>query len=83
MTILNFFTFRKNNTAHIAKKRLKIIISEQKKINQISDYFPGLKNEIYQVVYKHTKIKPKMIQIKINSKNRNLSILELNIFFSK
>ncbi|WP_343152416.1 cell division topological specificity factor MinE [Buchnera aphidicola] len=83
MTILDFFIPRKNNTAHIAKERLKIMIAEQKSNAYFSDCLPEIKKEILKVMCKYIKIKPKMLQIKINSKDRNTSVLKLSIFFFK
>ncbi|CAL4322419.1 cell division topological specificity factor MinE [Buchnera aphidicola] len=81
MTILDFFISKKKNTAHIAKERLKSMISEQKIINHFPDYFPKLKKEIIKVIFKYVQIKPEIVQIKMNSKDRNISVLELRIFF--
>ncbi|CAL4321615.1 cell division topological specificity factor MinE [Buchnera aphidicola] len=79
MTILDFFLSRNKNTAHIAKRRLKIIISDRKNNNIRPKYFLKLKKEIFTVICKYVKINPNMIKIQLNQKREDFSILELNI----
>ncbi|QCI27224.1 cell division topological specificity factor MinE [Buchnera aphidicola] len=77
MSLLDFFLFRKKNTAYIAKKRLQVIFSKKNIIHP--KYFFKLKKEILSVVDKYIKITPNIINVKTNQKNPNIFILELNM----
>ncbi|MBZ2279171.1 cell division topological specificity factor MinE [Buchnera aphidicola] len=79
MALLDFFVSRNKKTAHIAKKRLQIIVAEQRKHQNEPNYFPQLKKEILSVICKHVRIDPNMVTIQLDQKNEELSILELNI----
>ncbi|WP_343183370.1 cell division topological specificity factor MinE [Buchnera aphidicola] len=82
MKLLNFFLFRNKKTAFIAKKRLQIIVAEQRKNNIFPNYIPKLKKEILKVICKYIKIDKKSIKIKYCQKNNDISILELNVKLS-
>ncbi|WP_343128403.1 cell division topological specificity factor MinE [Buchnera aphidicola (Kurisakia onigurumii)] len=80
MSLINFFVSKKkNDTANIAKKRLKIIIEKKNKYYKKPNYFPNLKKEIIQVICKYTNINANMITIQYNKKEKDYFILELNI----
>lgn len=79
MALLDFFLSRHKNTANIAKKRLQIIVAEQRKKNNQPDYFPQLKREILSVICKYVNIEPNMVTVQLEQKNQDISILELNI----
>ncbi|HMI77053.1 MAG TPA: cell division topological specificity factor MinE [Buchnera sp. (in: enterobacteria)] len=83
MAVLDFFLVRKNRTANFAKKRLQIIIAEQRKNNNEPDYIFYLKKDILKVISKYTNISPNMINIKLDKIEKNISILECNITLSK
>lgn len=78
MSLLDFFLFRKKNTAYIAKKRLQVIFQKKKNIIH-PKYFFKLKKEILSIVDKYIKITPNIITVKTNQKNPNIFILELNM----
>ncbi|WP_422667245.1 cell division topological specificity factor MinE [Buchnera aphidicola] len=79
MTLLDFFLSRNKNTADIAKKRLQIIVAEQRKYKSKPDYLPQLKQEILLVICKYVNIDPNMITIELDQRNEDISVLELNI----
>ncbi|NIH16811.1 MAG: cell division topological specificity factor MinE [Buchnera aphidicola (Periphyllus lyropictus)] len=83
MTLLDFFLFKKKKTAIIAKKRLKIIIAEQKKNTKQPNYIPALKKEILKTICKYIKIDKKSITVEYDKKNNNISVLELNVKLPK
>ncbi|QJC37235.1 cell division topological specificity factor MinE [Enterobacteriaceae endosymbiont of Donacia thalassina] len=84
MNFINFFLSKKKKTANIAKKRLQIIISEESKKGYIYPcYITQLKQEILKVISKYTKINPNMINIELDDKKNNISVLELNITLPK
>ncbi|QFQ32153.1 cell division topological specificity factor MinE [Buchnera aphidicola] len=79
MALLDFFLSRKKNTAHVAKERLQIIVAERRKFQNEPDYFPQLKREILSVICKYVNIDPNMVTIQLEQKNKDISILELNV----
>ncbi|AWH90466.1 cell division topological specificity factor MinE [Buchnera aphidicola (Melanaphis sacchari)] len=80
MALLDFFLSRsKSTTANVAKKRLQIIVAEQRKFKNEPDYFPQLKREILSVICKYVNTDPNSITIQLEHKNEDISILELNI----
>ncbi|QIQ41350.1 MAG: cell division topological specificity factor MinE [Buchnera aphidicola (Aphis urticata)] len=79
MALLDFFLSRNKNTAHIAKERLQIIVAERRKFQNEPDYFPQLKREILAVICKYVNIDPNMVTIQLEQKNKDISILELNV----
>lgn len=81
MALLDFFLSRKKNTANIAKERLQIIVAERRTIDDKMNYIPQLKIEILNVICKYIKIDPDMVKVNIDKKNRDISILELNVMF--
>lgn len=81
MALLDFFLSRRKSTANIAKERLQIIVAERRRMDSEPKYLPKLKKDILQVICKYVKVNPKMIKIQIDQKEKNVSILELNITF--
>ncbi|CAL4321963.1 Cell division topological specificity factor [Buchnera aphidicola (Thelaxes suberi)] len=80
MSLLDFFISRKKTTAaSIAKKRLQIIVAENRKNNIEPKYLPQLKHEIMKVICKYVKIDSNMVKIQFDKKNKDIFILELNI----
>ncbi|WP_343126378.1 cell division topological specificity factor MinE [Buchnera aphidicola] len=72
MSILKFFFFKQKKTALVAKKRLKIILKEQRKSLKEPIYFPKLKNELLTIISKYTNINPNMIKIKYKIINKKI-----------
>ncbi|NIG99427.1 MAG: cell division topological specificity factor MinE [Buchnera aphidicola (Periphyllus acericola)] len=79
MSLLNFFLSRHQNTAFIAKKRLQIIVAEQRQNNIQPNYIPELKKEILKVICKYINIDKNSITVQLGHKDNNISILELNV----
>lgn len=79
MTLLDFFLSRKKKTAFIAKKRLQIIIAEQKKNTIQPEYISKLKKDILKVICKYINIDKNCIIFHLKKKKKNISILELNV----
>ncbi|WP_420021827.1 cell division topological specificity factor MinE [Buchnera aphidicola] len=77
--LLDLFLSKKKPTAHTAKKRLQIIINNQRNLFKEPDYFPQLKNDLLLVIARYIKIKPNTISIKLEKNSENMFILELNI----
>ncbi|CAL4042985.1 Cell division topological specificity factor [Buchnera aphidicola (Tetraneura ulmi)] len=86
MSVLNLFLSLKKNSAFIAKKRLQIIVSNNRKnIIFEPDYLPNLKKEILLVISKYIKINnPKIISIKYKKEKKSITpiVIKLNIIIS-
>ncbi|VFP86898.1 Cell division topological specificity factor [Candidatus Erwinia haradaeae] len=81
MALLDCFISRKKNTASIAKQRLQIIVAERRKGEAEPQYLPQLKIDLLKVIGKYFKINPHMLNVKLDQKYEDISILELNITF--
>ena len=79
MALLDFFLSRKKNTANIAKERLQIIVAERRRGDSEPHYLPQLKRDILEVICKYVKIDPEMLSVKLDQKDDDISILELNV----
>ncbi|OFC61017.1 cell division topological specificity factor MinE [Candidatus Erwinia dacicola] len=79
MALLDFFLSRKKSTANIAKERLQIIVAERRRGDSEPHYLPQLKRDILKVICKYVKIDPEMLSVKLDQKDDDISILELNI----
>ncbi|KAB8310746.1 cell division topological specificity factor MinE [Erwinia endophytica] len=79
MALLDFFLSRKKNTANIAKERLQIIVAERRRGDSEPHYLPQLKKDILEVICKYVKIDPEMLSVKLDQKDDDISILELNV----
>lgn len=68
----------KNHSASIAKNRLHIIIAQQKAEKSGTDFLPLLRQEILQVIAKHTKIDIEKVNVEFHRKE-NSDFLELSV----
>ncbi|RWR03791.1 cell division topological specificity factor MinE [[Pantoea] beijingensis] len=79
MALLDFFLSRKKSTANIAKERLQIIVAERRRGDSEPHYLPQLKKDLLEVICKYVKIDPEMLSVKLDQKDDDISILELNV----
>lgn len=79
MALLDFFLSRKKSTANIAKERLQIIVAERRRGDAEPHYLPQLKRDLLEVICKYVKIDPEMLSVKLDQKDDDISILELNV----
>ena len=79
MTLLDFFLSKRRKTAFIAKKRLQIIIAEQKKNSIQPNCIPQLKKDILRVICKYINIDQESITVQFEKRKKNISVLELNV----
>ncbi|KGT95715.1 cell division topological specificity factor MinE [Erwinia typographi] len=79
MALLDFFLSRKKPTANIAKERLQIIVAERRRGDSEPHYLPQLKKDLLEVICKYVKIDPEMLSVKLDQKDDDISILELNV----
>ncbi|MBK0000162.1 MULTISPECIES: cell division topological specificity factor MinE [Erwiniaceae] len=79
MALLDFFLSRKKSTANIAKERLQIIVAERRRGDSEPQYLPQLKKDLLEVICRYVKIDPEMLSVKLDQKEGDISILELNV----
>ncbi len=77
MSIFNYLR-RRNATASVAKERLQIIISHERKQRNAPDYLPKLQEEILAVIAKYVPISREQVSVSLERLGDN-SILELNV----
>lgn len=78
---MSFFSrFRDNSSksASVAKERLQIVVTHQRKQRHAPEYLQDLQNDILAVVQKYVTIEPDLVQVQI-SQEQGTSVLELNI----
>ena len=68
------------STAQTAKDRLHIIIAQQRSEGNSPDYLPQLRQEIMEVIAKHTQVDLDNIHVDLQTKDNN-AVLELNVMF--
>ncbi|BAC24519.1 minE [Wigglesworthia glossinidia endosymbiont of Glossina brevipalpis] len=82
MALLKFFISKKEITSDIAKERLQIIVSEQRKNSKEPNYLPMLKKDLIKVIKKYINLNSETLCVKLDHKNKkNIKIFELNIVF--
>ena len=79
MSLLNYiFGSRPKNTASLAKERLQIIVSHERRTENNSDFLPKLQQELIEVIAKYVDIDQDQVKVELE-RTGNCSILELNI----
>lgn len=80
MSLLTFFRPNKKSTASLAKERLQIIVAERRSQDDPAPtYLPQLKEDILAVIAKYVDIDPNMVELTFDSKDDDISVLELNV----
>lgn len=79
---MKFFEFlfrtKQSNSASIAKERLQIIVSHERRRPSTPDFLPRLQQDILEVVRKYIHIDEDQIKLSVD-KIGDCEILELNI----
>ncbi|MEH6578162.1 MAG: cell division topological specificity factor MinE [Amphritea sp.] len=79
---MSFFDYfrngKKQNSASVAKERLKIIVAHERGQRNTPDYLPQMQKEIIDVIRKYVAIEQDQVQIQFDS-NDDCSVLELNV----
>jgi cell division topological specificity factor len=79
MSLLNYiFRNRQKNTASVAKERLQIIVSHERRTENNADFLPNLQRELIEVIAKYVDIDQDQVKVELE-RSGNCSILELNI----
>lgn len=83
MALLDYFLRKKEKqvtTASKAKERLQIIVAHERNgRNKQPDYLPQLTEDILEVLRKYIKVSDESFSIKLDKKDGDLNVLELNI----
>ncbi|CAG9001379.1 MAG: Cell division topological specificity factor [Candidatus Celerinatantimonas neptuna] len=80
MSLIDYFrSSPKKGSAKLAKERLQIIVAHERNERSGPDYLPALKQDILQVIQRYVNIDPEQIQVSLDNKEKDLSVLELNI----
>ena len=86
MSLLDYFRSSKPDasSANLAKDRLQIIIAHERSLRDSTpDYLPQLKLVILEVIKKYVTITSDQVHVKLDQKDNNLSVLELNVTLSE
>ena len=73
-----FRAFSKQNTASLAKERLKIIVAHERSEQKSPDYLPKLKKELIDVISRYVRIDREKISVQLERAG-DYSVLELNV----
>ena len=83
MALLDYFLRKKEKqvtTASRAKERLQIIVAHERNgRNKQPDYLPQLTADILVVLRKYIQVSDESFSIKLDNKDGDLNVLELNI----
>ena len=78
MSILDYFTRNKRDTASIAKERLQIIVAHERTKREQPEYLAAMQKDIMAVVRKYVDIDTDSIDVQLE-KNGDCAVLELNV----
>ncbi|KJS00080.1 MAG: cell division topological specificity factor [Desulfobulbaceae bacterium BRH_c16a] len=82
MKLFDFlFRSKRSSSASIAKERLQIIVSHERRRPSTPDFLPRLQQDILEVVRKYIQINENQIKLSVDRKGE-CEILELNISLS-
>jgi cell division topological specificity factor len=71
--------FRKtSSSADVAKKRLRIIVAQERGARGGPDYLPLLRREILEVIHRYVNIDPSAVQISVGRDDGH-EVLELSV----
>ncbi|WP_425387601.1 cell division topological specificity factor MinE [Endozoicomonas ascidiicola] len=73
-----FRTRKEDNSAAIAKERLRIIVAHERGSRNGRDFLPDMERDILEVIRKYVEVQQECIDIKLDSQD-DCSILEVNV----
>ncbi|GDY27470.1 MULTISPECIES: cell division topological specificity factor MinE [unclassified Agarivorans] len=80
MSLLDYFrTTKQSKTAQTAKERLQIIVAHERGERSGPDYLPAMKQDIIEVIKKYVAINSDQVNVSLDNKSEDISVLELNI----
>ena len=78
MGIFDFLRVRPKNTAHIAKERLRIIVSQERSARGGPDYLPLLQRELLEVIKKYVNIDVDAVKVDL-VKDGQHDVLDISV----
>lgn len=81
MKFFDFFRAKKPSSASVAKERLQIIVSHERRRSTSPDFLPQLQNDILEVVRKYIQINENQVKLSLDRRG-DCEVLELNISLS-
>ncbi len=78
MGILDFLRGKPQNSANIARERLRIIVAQERGTRGGPDYLPLLRGELLEVIRKYVNIDPEAVQVNLESDSGH-EVLELSV----
>ncbi len=78
MGILDFLRAKPQNTANIARERLRIIVAQERSTRGAPDYLPLLRSELLEVIRKYVNVDPDAVQINVE-RDSGQEVLELSV----
>ena len=78
MSILDFLRGKPQNTANIARERLRIIVAQERSTRGGPDYLPLLRSELLEVIRKYVNVDPDAVQINVE-RDSGHEVLELSV----
>lgn len=78
MSLFDYFTRKKSNTASIAKERLQVIVAHERRKRNQPDYLPALQKDIMDVIRKYVDIEMDNIEVQLEN-HGDCAVLELNV----
>jgi len=78
MGLFDYFRNSRDDSAAVAKERLRIIVAHERAERNGPSYLPRLQKEILQVIEKYVKVDPHDVQINLDRED-DCEILALNI----
>ena len=82
MKFFDFFRSKRSGSASLAKERLQIIVSHERRHASTPDFLPRLQKDILEVVRKYIQINEDQIKLSVDRKG-DCEVLELNISLSE
>ncbi|TXR54260.1 cell division topological specificity factor MinE [Reinekea thalattae] len=73
---------KEENSARVAKERLKVIVAHERRVRNAPSYLPALQNDILSVIRKYVEIDHDQLQVELND-DGNYSVLEVNVNLPK
>lgn len=78
MGLLDFFKTRPKSTAHLAKERLTILVSQERSSRNAPDYLPLLRKELLEVIRKYVNVDTDAVTVNVQ-KDGSHEMLELSV----
>lgn len=78
MSLLDLFRSKPQNTANVARERLRIIVAQERSTRGGPDYLPLLRSELLEVIRKYVHVEPDAVQINLES-DEGQEVLELSV----